>query len=320
MIDVSRGERILCYKDGIKGKISALSIYRRVYANYFSIIKNVLTNRYPIEAILKNSNTRIALRNYMEMNQITAFVKRVTTEDLKGVEYDITEDTVSISYLPYSIDKTAKVKLYHGITNGDVFAVFIDNVYKNIPVKDKIVVDIGANIGDSCLYFILRGATKVIGLEPFKKSYEIAKKNIELNNVSSKVILLLAGCSANKGCINMDPNCEGNIASYIVDVKDGEPVQLLRIEDILSQYCASSVEPVLKIDCEGCEYDSILSTSKDILRQFSHIHIEYHWGYRNLREKLEKCGFTVSVARPRLIISAPRRKKMYVGDIDAQRK
>src|SRR5919202_3285934 len=191
MIDVSTGERILCSKDGIKGKISALSIYRRVYANYFSIIKNVLTNRYPIEAILKNSNTRIALRNYMEMNQITAFVKRVTTEDLKGVEYDITEDTVSISYLPYSIDKTAKVKLYHGITNGDVFAVFIDNVYKNIPVKDKIVVDIGANIGDSCLYFILRGATKVIGLEPFQRSYEIAKKNIEKNNLSSKVILLL---------------------------------------------------------------------------------------------------------------------------------
>ena len=117
----------------------------------------------------------------------------------------------------------------------------------------------------------------------------------------------------------MDANCESNIGSYIVESKDGQRVPLLTIEDIVREYCVSSTESVLKIDCEGCEYDSILSTSKDILGQFSHIHVEYHWGYKNLKEKLENCGFTVSVTRPRLI-SNPTRKKMQVGDIYAQRK
>jgi hypothetical protein len=52
------------------------------------------------------------------------------------------------------------------------------------------------------------------------------------------------------------------------------------------------------MDCEGYEYDIILSATVDILRQFSYIQIEYHYGYKNLKEKLEKCGFNVSFSRP----------------------
>ena len=47
---------------------------------------------------------------------------------------------------------------------------------------------------------------------------------------------------------------------------------------------------ILKIDCEGCEYDSILHTPDIALQRFSHIQIEYHLGYRDLKEKLEKYG------------------------------
>ena len=36
------------------------------------------------------------------------------------------------------------------------------------------------------------------------------------------------------------------------------------------------------------------------LKKFSHIIIEYHFGYKNLKEKLEKNGFKVSVTRPRI--------------------
>ena len=52
------------------------------------------------------------------------------------------------------------------------------------------------------------------------------------------------------------------------------------------------------MDCEGCEYESIMATSDIILKKFSHIQIEYHSGYKNLKEKLERCGFKVSITGP----------------------
>ena len=43
---------------------------------------------------------------------------------------------------------------------------------------------------------------------------------------------------------------------------------------------------VLKMDCEGSEYRIILNTDKKILRKFTQIIMEYHFGYQNLKLKL----------------------------------
>jgi hypothetical protein len=69
------------------------------------------------------------------------------------------------------------------------------------------------------------------------------------------------------------------------------------------------------MDCEGCEYDVIFSSSKETLKRFSHIQIEYHYGYKNLKEKLEKCGFSVKVTRP---VINPLNRKYQVGYINAK--
>ena len=88
------------------------------------------------------------------------------------------------------------------------------------------------------------------------------------------------------------------MASSIVESNNGAKVQLLTLEDILNENKIPSGEAVLKLDCEGCEYDIILFTDESTLQKFSYVLIEYHYGYKNLKEKLENCGFTVSVTRP----------------------
>ncbi len=52
---------------------------------------------------------------------------------------------------------------------------FIDKVYGN-DFTGKIVVDLGASIGNSEIYFAVNGVKKVIALEPFSESFEIAKE------------------------------------------------------------------------------------------------------------------------------------------------
>ena len=54
------------------------------------------------------------------------------------------------------------------------------------------------------------------------------------------------------------------------------------------------------MDSEGCEYKSIITSSKETLRKFSRMQIEYHYGYNDLVNKLRKCGFKVSYTKPRL--------------------
>jgi len=92
-------------------------------------------------------------------------------------------------------------------------------------------------------------------------------------------------------------------------------VPLLTSANVLDENNIRSAEAILKMDCEGCEYD-IISASDDVLRRFSHIYLEYHYGYENLKERLEKCGFNVSVTRrPMLHFNPENNKKMYIGDI-----
>ena len=306
--NVSEYDYIVGYASYFKYLITAFLRYRKTYCNYFSIIIAVLRKKYPVEASLRNGR-HIILRTHFEIFFISVL------QEHQEVEYDITKDRLTISSLPYLVDDKTKVKLYGSINNGDVLATFFDNEYGMLPVKRKTVIDIGANIGDTPIYFALRGADRVIGLEPFPRSYEIAKKNVELNNLSNKITLLLAGCAANQGHITIDPDYISSITSTLVDFKKGIRVPLLTLNNILKQYNISSKDTILKMDCEGDEYKIILSTHEDTLQKFSQMQIEYHHGYIQLKEKLEKSGFEVSFTRPMW-----NYRKQYIGYIYAKRK
>jgi predicted RNA methylase len=72
-----------------------------------------------------------------------------------------------------------KLKLYGCINNGDIFDIFLQDTYRFLSIftrRGKIVIDIGVNIADSSIYFALKGADKVIAIEPFPRNYEMAKK------------------------------------------------------------------------------------------------------------------------------------------------
>ena len=77
-------------------------------------------------------------------------------------------------------------KFFGAKTNGDIHTVFFNNEYADLDIKDKIVIDVGANIGDSSIYFALRGAKKVIAIEPFPENFDLAKiskKNLRIYEV-----------------------------------------------------------------------------------------------------------------------------------------
>lgn len=183
------------------------------------------------------------------------------------------------------------IRLY-GWWASDTKGVFIDEDYNFLPVSKRTVIDIGANIADSSIYFAIRGADKVIAVEPFPKNYEWAQKNIQANNLSDKITLLLAACSNRSGNIVVNPETFGG-HQILTKSKEGIQIPMVTLENILNTYNLNSA--ILKMDCEGCEHDVIISSSTEVLQKFTHIQIEYHDGYNDLKKKLEKADFKVTV-------------------------
>jgi len=278
-------------------------VYRRTYRNFVEVIKMKKSNQYPIKAILRNG-TKVNLNNLFQVRMHKWRLK-------ENCEFDD-------EFLIIHKDGFPPIKLFDWEENGDLGDVFFEDEYKFLPVKGKQVVDIGANIGDSSIYFALKGAEKVIALEPSPKNFESAKINIKLNNLGEKINLIQAGCSSKKGTTKVNKD-EGG-ARYSLQHNDSSSVSVpvITLHDILQ--LVDGKECVLKMDCEGCEYETILSSSKETLQKFSHIQVEYHYGYKNLKIKLEECGFKVTKTHPwrgRQIHSTM--SASYVGFLFAQK-
>ena len=256
--------------------------YPKSFRNFFYVFINKIKKNYPIRCVLKNGST-VIVQNHLQLRKIkfgrgTCFFEN---------------DLILIKSPNFPI-----LKIQDWEKNGDIHAVFFLEDYSFLPLKNKTVIDIGANIGDTPLYFISRGAKKVIGIEPSQKNFESAKKNIILNNLSDKIDLILGGCASKGGIVKIDPNVSGLEVSLNEESKSSNQIQLITLKEILENEDKDS-EYVLKIDCEGCEYDIILGSPENIIKRFSHIQIEYHFGYLDMKKRLESYGFEVTHTSPR---------------------
>ena len=170
--------------------------------------------------------------------------------------------------------------------------------YDWLPVNGKTIVDIGANIGDSSIYFVKKGAKHVFAFEVNPALYGIALDNIHINKMEELITIKNLGIG--KGEAQIDPENLGKGGFQIEKGGKGLTIPLCSLEEI-SKYLVNLLknsELVLKIDCEGCEYDAILSTSTSTLAIYGSIIGEYHYGFAPIKQKLERAGFKTKFSGP----------------------
>lgn len=257
-----------------------LAIFHKKYKNYVNVVYRLLRNQYPIIANMRNG-TSITYHDYFDVYN-----------SMMGLQSDPEED---IAYLN-------DIKVYGGKTQLDVAPIFVGEVYKFLPVCDKVVVDIGASIGDSSIYFASRGARRVLALESDITRFELAKKNIIANNLSDKIDIIQARC------IGMESE----------DHDDAKLDQAMTLDQIIKKLGYSPPD-ILKMACWGCEYDVLLTTPNEIISRFNHIQVQYLFGYRNLKEKLEECNFHVTFTGPSYAKYSIRNPKVFRSHIGTDR-
>lgn len=259
--------------------IDIIAGYRKRFVNWKSVISKMILKKYPITCLLR-SGEKMVVYNHKQLE---------TARDGLYFEFDPCTNITSFTF----INKT--VKLIDADYNGDVMGVFYNEEYKDLQVTDETVVDIGANIGDSAIYFAIKGAKQVIALEPYPMTFKSLAENVKINRYSDKVITLNAGYGKDN-YIKVDPEKRSIGSTDLKSSDTGLEIPLISLRTIVIDYSIKNA--VLKIDCEGCEY-GILEEDPKNLEVFQEIKIEYHYGYDRLVDFLKNCGYNVTWTEPK---------------------
>lgn len=188
---------------------------------------------------------------------------------------------------------------------------FIDKEYlarfKTPSGCTPIIVDIGSYIGDFALYCAHYLGAKVVAYEPTTENFEVLKKNLDLNpKLAGRIAAVNRGVAstpevvANVEIIGREVHASSSLYENN-EATEKRTFECDTIEEIFNKNGLDKVD-LLKIDCEGGEYDIIPATPTKVLERVHSLVYEWHtipgWEPRleSMEEKLKHAGFSLAYA------------------------
>ena len=145
--------------------------------------------------------------------------------------------------------------------------------------------------------------TKVYAYEPMPKSFEFLLENIKINNLENSIIPFKLGIASRKSKRKLFLASGSPFHSMYSD-KNGKSIEIdcITLKDVFTRikikYC-----DVLKIDCEGAEFEILYGTPKEYFSKIKEIRLEWHnqkkesYDIKSLTKFLEDNGFKVTFFR-----------------------
>jgi FkbM family methyltransferase len=232
----------------------------------------------------------------------------------------LSHDRIEFSY------KNKKLKFIFDKWGFDtILEIFATDPYKDfmkiVNPRGKSVVDVGAAFGDTAIYFMLNGAERVYAFEAFPGFSRLAEQNIHNNGFADSCKVFPTAVGKTSGEIVINSDMEEMFGTNLKASLIGEKVPIITLQQIVEKF--NIKDGYLKIDTEGYEYEIIQNTPTDVLRRFSDIFIEYHYGFEGLEPYLKKAGFVFSHTGPTRIymphLDGESAKNMFTGHILAKR-
>lgn len=150
--------------------------------------------------------------------------------------------------------------------------IFQQEIYRfKTEKRDPVIIDCGANIGLSIIYFKqIYPESHIIAFEPDSQVFNTLKKNIDSCNLSNVQLINKAVWDSET---TLDFMSEGADAGRVVELDYSR--QINHVPTVrLSQYLKQPID-FLKLDIEGAETE-VIQECKDYLSQVLNLFIEYH--------------------------------------------
>lgn len=133
-----------------------------------------------------------------------------------------------------------------------------------LPEENPMILDIGANIGNHSLYWAFEKKARIIAFEPVENTFNVLKKNIEINKLKHNIKAYNFGLSDVEELADYKTFREDNIGdTHLISSKNGS----------MKLRCLDSVEidmpriDMMKIDVEDYEAKVLLG-AKNTIKKF----------------------------------------------------
>ena len=227
-----------------------------------------------LKKIFKTTSKKLV--NIFCMTNIGRFFFEVIEENIKDIKKNINHNGIDLNF--YCPNRTCYYRVETFSTKEPETLLWIDS-FK----KDEILWEIGANIGLYSCYAAKKNNSKVYSFEPSFLNLEIISKNIFINNLEEKVIIIPVPLSNINSVadFNMSSTTVGGaMSNYGKDSYDANANRLRTIfkyktisinSDELAKNWKIKRPDHIKIDVDGIEHliingmDEILKTTKSVL-------------------------------------------------------
>lgn len=138
-------------------------------------------------------------------------------------------------------------------------------------IKNNILLDIGSNIGNHTLYFVLECDAKLVHcFEPIKSTFQILETNTKINKISNRVCLHNVAVGKCNGTATIEHYERENIGGTVLKEENKGDISVVSIDElgINDNIC------LVKIDVEGFEKNVIDGMIQTIKKCHPYIMIE----------------------------------------------
>jgi len=142
------------------------------------------------------------------------------------------------------------------------------------------VVDIGAHIGTfACRLGQLNTQARIDCFEPSPTTASFLRRNVEQNGMAARITVHEAAVAAKSGFAELDDNGGGSGLNGLVSAGHSSGRASTRVTAVaFDEAWAELASPpsVVKIDCEGGEYDLVYGSSPELWDSVRRVVLEYH--------------------------------------------
>jgi FkbM family methyltransferase len=181
------------------------------------------------------------------------------------------------------------------------FTIFARREYGHVQ-DHSIAVDVGANIGLFAMYAAWKGARKVYAYEPCAESFLCLQASVRANGLEDVIVAQQRVVADRAGEHLPFPKVSRVTNSVLVGgvpqsgraAEREDEYELVESIDLAGILDAHGIEHInlLKLDCEGSEYDILFTAPPSVLRSIDWLKLEYHkGGERQIADFLGQFGF-----------------------------
>lgn len=200
--------------------------------------------------------------------------------------------------------KSTDMGLIHEIHSKNIYQIQKGDICNN-----AVVIDIGAHIGIFSIFAATQAENvTVYSFEPDPDNFQLMLTNIKINNLDGKIRpynLAISNINTCKQLIRSNASLTAH--SFFPDkfsgdeIKDSVEVHCITLPDIFERNMVQKCD-ILKMDCEGEEYNILLNAPDKILAKIVKIVAEYHDGltkytHEDLANFLRNRSFEVTIKK-----------------------